>query len=153
MFFFRSSFELRGGVAVSLEGSVDDICAGVDHVWHDWLVHASIPRNVSWLSHSVSVGGSVVLVIDRVLSGSPLSVSIRDRRVLRKNLSDGPEEQIWVVNQGLSVEGMVVKNNRSVVDKTTAQASDNEEDAPCISKPASDVEVFNGELSNHKKTQ
>ena len=34
-----SSLELRGCVAVSLEGSIDDTGSNVDHVWHDWLIH------------------------------------------------------------------------------------------------------------------
>jgi len=33
-----TSMELRRGVCVSLEGTIDDLCALVDEVWHDWLI-------------------------------------------------------------------------------------------------------------------
>jgi len=114
------SLELRNSVDVSLEGSIDDFCTVVDHVGHDWLVHTSIPLNVSRLSVSVSVGCSVVLMEDRGLSGSPLSVSIRDRWVLRKNSGNGPVEQVWVVDQSLGMQSMVVHDNGSGSYKTSA---------------------------------
>jgi hypothetical protein len=78
---YPRSLELRGGVVVPLECSVDNLGAHVDHVGHNGLALRTVPRNISGLSVSVSVGGSVVLVEDRGLSGSPLSVSIRARRV------------------------------------------------------------------------
>ena len=68
------SLELGGGIAVSLEGTVDDIGSSVHEIWHNWLILRSIPRNVSWLSDSVSVTGLVVLMEYWLLSGSPLSV-------------------------------------------------------------------------------
>ena len=102
------SFELRDGVVVSSESSVDNVRSHVHHVWHDRLALRTIPRNVSWLSVPVSVGCLMVLMEDRGLSGSPLSVSIWERWVLWKNLSNGPVKEVWIVNQGLCVEGMVI---------------------------------------------
>ena len=63
------------------------------------MVLRTVPRNVSWLSVSVPIGGSVVLMIDGSLSGSPLSMCIRDRWVPWKDLGQVPIEQIWVVDQ------------------------------------------------------
>jgi len=79
---YDSSLELRGAVAVSLEGSVDDASSHIYQVRHDWLIHGTIPLYVSWLSLSVSISSSVVLMEDWGLSCSPFSVSIWDRWVL-----------------------------------------------------------------------
>lgn len=94
-----SSLELGHCVAVSLEGAVDNIRADIDHIRHNWLVLRAVPRNISGLSLSVSVGGSVVLMVDGSLSSSPLSVCIWERGVLGENLGQVPEEEIWVVHQ------------------------------------------------------
>lgn len=130
-----SVYSLEGGdsVTVSLEGTVDNICAYVVQVWHDWLVLTSIPSYISWLSESVSVGGSVVLMVDRGLSGSPLSVSIWERWVLGQHSSAGPVDQVWVVHQCLSIEGIVIHHNWSIVEETSAKTSHYEVDAPTIS--------------------
>jgi len=144
---------LGSSVDVALESSVVDIGAGVVQVWHGWLVHAAIPSHVARLSHSVPVHVLVVLMIDRSLSGSPLSVSIRNGRVLGKNTSDCPVEQIWVVHKRLGVERMVVENNRTVVTETTANTSDDEIADPAISEPAADIEVLNRELANDSQTK
>lgn len=147
------SLELRSGIVVPLECSIDNLGAHVDHVGHNWLVLRAVPSNVSWLSVSVSVGGSVVLMVHRSLSGSPLSVSIGNGRVLGKNTSDCPVEQIWVVHKRLGVERMVVENNRTVVTETTANTSDDEIADPAISEPAADIEVLNRELANDSQTK
>jgi len=144
---------LGSSVDVALESSVVDIGAGVVQVWHGWLVHAAIPSHVARLSHSVPVHVLVVLMIDRSLSGSPLSVSIGNGRVLGKNTSDCPVEQIWVVHKRLGVERMVVENNRAVVTETTANTSDDEIADPAISEPAADIEVLNRELANDSQTK
>ena len=78
---YPCSLELRGGVVVPLECSVDNLGAHVHHVGHDGLALRAVPRNISGLSVSVSVGRSVILVEDRGLSGSPLSVGVGDRWV------------------------------------------------------------------------
>lgn len=78
---YPRSLELRGGVVVPLECSVDDLGAHVYHVRHDGLALRAVPRHVSGLSESVSVGGSVVLMEHRGLSGSPLSVSVGNGRI------------------------------------------------------------------------
>lgn len=126
------SFELRDGVDVSLEGTVDNVGSHVDHVGHDGLVHASIPLHVSWLSVSVSIGGSVVLMVDWGLSGSPLSVGIGKRWVLGKDSGDGPVEQVWVVHQRLGVEGVVVHDNGSCSYETTTKTSGDEPHDPGV---------------------
>ena len=102
---------MRSGVVVPLEGAVDDLGAHVDHVGHNGLALRTVPRNISGLSESVSVGGSVVLMEHRGLSGSPLSVCIRYRGISGKNLSQVPEEEIWVVDEGLSVKGVVIHHD------------------------------------------
>jgi hypothetical protein len=144
---------LGGGVAVSLEGTVDNIRPDIDHVWHDWLILRTVPRHVSRLSLSVPVGGSVVLMVDGGLSGSPLSVSVWERGVLGKNLSQVPEEQIWVVHQRLGVERVIVHDDRLGGLESSAETSAYEVDDPGISEPASDVEALDGEFSDHEKTE
>jgi hypothetical protein len=109
----RLSLELGTGIDVSFEGSVDDICANINHVWHDWLVLGSIPGNVPRLSELVPVGIFMVLMIDGGLSCSPFSVGIWNGRVLWENPSDVPEEQVWVVDQGLGLHSIVVHDYRS----------------------------------------
>lgn len=147
------SLKLGHGVSVSLEGTVDDVCAIVVEVGHDWLALGSVPRNVSWLSHSVSVGGSVVLVIDGGLSGSPLSVGIGHRRVSGEHPTASPPEEVWVVHERLGVELIVVEHDGSVGEETTAQAPDHEVDAVGVGEPASHVEVSDGQLSDHQETE
>ena len=97
-FAYKLSLELRGRVAVALESSVDNVGAVVVHVWHDWLVHAAVPRNVSWLSESVSVHILMSHVENWVLACSPLAMCIGNRWVLRQNSGNVPVEQIWVVS-------------------------------------------------------
>jgi len=70
------SLKSSGGVAVSLEGTVSNIGSLIDEVWHDWLILRTIPRNISWLSCSVSVTSFMVLMENWSLSDSPLVVSI-----------------------------------------------------------------------------
>ena len=150
---YTRSLELRGGVVVPLECSVDDLGAHVDHVGHDRLALRAVPRNVSGLSESVSVGGSVILVIDGGLSGSPLSVSVGARWVSGQNLSQVPVEEIWVVDQGLGVQGVVVQHDGARVSETSAETTQHEVHEPSVSQPASYIEVLDGKLSNEEKTQ
>jgi hypothetical protein len=110
---------LGSRVAVTFEGSVDYICAVVVQVWHDWLIHAAIPSNISWLSESVSVHILVSHVEHWVLSGSPLAVSIWHWRVLGQYTSHVPEKEIGVVSQSLCMERVVVHNNGTVALETT----------------------------------
>ena len=107
------SLELRGGVVVPLECSVDDLGAHVYHVRHDGLALRAVPRHISGLSEPVPVGGPVVLVEHRGLSGSPLSVCIGYGWVSWQDLCQVPVEQVWVVDQRLSVEGVIVHHNGS----------------------------------------
>jgi len=122
-------------------------------VGHGWLVHAAIPSHVARLAHSVPVHVLVVLMINRSLSSSPLSVCIGDRRILRKDSSDSPVEQVWVVHKGLGIECVIVENNRTVVTETTANTSDDEIADPAISEPAADIEVLDGELANDSQAE
>ena len=149
----RCSLELRNGVSVSLEGAVDDVGTSVVQVGHDRLTHAAVPRNVSWLSESVPVGGSVVLMVHRSLSGSPLSVGIGHRRVSGEDSCAGPVKEVGVVDQRLGVEGVVVEHDGSVGEETAAKTSDHEVDAVGISQPAPHVEVLNGQLSDDQEAK
>jgi len=92
-------------------------------------------------------------MINRSLSGSPLSVCIGDRRVLRKDSSDSPVEQIRVVHKGLGIECVVVENNRTVVTETTTNTSDDEIADPAISEPAANIEVLDRELSDYSQAE
>ncbi len=147
------SLKLRSGVDVSLEGAVDDLGADVDHVGHDGLVLGAVPGHVSRLSVSVSVGRSVVLMIDGGLSGPPLAVSVGHGGVLGQDLSQVPPEEVWVVDQRLGVKRVVVHHDGPRVAQTSAEAAAHEVDDPGISQPASHVEVLDWELSDEEETQ
>ena len=123
----KSSLEWGSGVAVSLEGTVDDISTSIDEIRHDWLILRAVPWNISWLSNSVSVTGLVVLMEDWSLSGSPLSVSIWNWWVLWENSSQVPPEEVWIVHQGSSVELMIVHDNWSLVSESSSKTLGNEE--------------------------
>ena len=146
------SLEWGSGVAVSLEGTVDNICSGIDKIWHDWLILRTVPWNISWLSNSVSVTGLVVLMEYWGLSSSPLSVGIWNWWVLWENSAKVPPEEIWVVHQSSSVELMVVHDNWSLVSETSSESLRNEEHQVEVRQPASDVEVLNWELSDSSQS-
>ena len=84
-------------IAVALKSTVDDVGAVIVHVWHNWLIHAAVPRHVSGLSESVSVNILVSHVENWVLSCSPLAVGIGNRRILRQHSCHVPVKQVWVV--------------------------------------------------------
>ena len=146
------SLEWGGRVAVSLEGTVDNIGSSIDKVWHNWLILRAVPWNISWLSNPVSVAGLVVLMEDWSLSGSPLSVSIWNRWVLWQDPGEVPPEEVWVVHESSSVELVVVHDDRSLVSKTSAETLGDEEHQVEVGEPASDVEVLDWELSDDGQT-
>lgn len=92
-------------------------------------------------------------MVDRGLSGSPLTVSIGHWRVLGKNSADVPEEQVGVVDESLGVHGIVVHANGSLLGETTADTSDDEEDNPGVSDSASHVEILDRELTDNSETE
>jgi len=126
------SLELRTGVDVSFKGSINDICTNIYHVGHDRLVLGPIPGNISGLSKLVPVCIFMVLVIDGGLSCPPFSVSIWDRRVLRKDPGNVPEEQVWIVDQCLGLHCIVVHDNRSCELEPSSQSSYHKVDKPGI---------------------
>ena len=152
IFFASYSLELRNGVALSLEGTVGDVGAVVVHVWHDWLRHGAVPLHVAWLSEDVSPGGLVVLMVDWGLTSSPFSVCVGHWWVLWKHASHVPVEQVWVVGQGLGVEGVVVQNDWAVGSKTAAETSNNKPHAPDVGEAASSVEVFDWQFTDNGET-
>ena len=93
-----SSVELRGGVRVPLESSVDDVGSLVDEVRHDGLVLRSVPGNVSGLSESVPVAVLVVLMEDGGLSHSPLEVGVGHGGALGESTGEVPPEEVGVVH-------------------------------------------------------
>ena len=121
------SLELRRRVRVSLERTVDYIGSLVDQVWHHWLAHRSIPWNVSWLSHSVSVYSTMVLVEHWSLSSAPLSVSVWNRWVAWQNTANIPPEQVWIVKESSLVESMVIEHDWSLISQTSTNTSRHEE--------------------------
>ena len=136
------SLEWCSRVAVSLEGAVDDVGSLVDQVRHDWLTLRTIPRNISWNSHSVSVASSVVLVEHWGLSSSPLAMRIWNWRVSRQNFTKIPPEEIWIVQESSLMESAVVENNWSLVSQTSSNTLRHEEKHVCISNPASSIEIL-----------
>ena len=113
----------------------------------------AIPSDVSRLSVPVPVASLVVLVEHGVLSCSPLGVSIWHWRVLGKNTGKIPPEEVWVVEEGTSVELMVVGYKGSLESKTSSESLGNEEHQVGVSNPASNVEVLNRQLSNHRDSK
>jgi len=125
----------------------------IEHVGHRRLVHGTVPSDVSGFTESVSVHVLVVLMVDGSLSGSPLSVCIGNWRVLGQDTADIPEEEIGVVDEGLGVHGIVVKTDGSLLGESTAQSSDDEEHNPGVGDSASNMEVFDGELTDDGETE
>ena len=123
----RSSLELRSGVAVSLEGSVDDIGTLVDEVGHVWLTHGTIPVDISRSSHSVSVDNLVVLMMLWSLSSHPLSVGIWGWWVPCEDTAHGPPVEIWEVDHCSLLPPLVVEHNWLLVSETSSKSSRNEE--------------------------
>ena len=115
------SLELRRRVAVALECSVDDIGALVDEVGHDWLVHGTVPLDVSWSSVSISVDILVVPMIHWVLGRSPLAVRVGHWWVLWESSSQVPPKEIWVVLKSSLVESMIVGYQWSGVSQTSSK--------------------------------
>jgi len=147
------SFELGARVDVPLEGTVVDVGAVVVEVGHDRLVHATIPLHVARLSVAVPVHILVVLMEDRSLASAPLAVRIGHGRVLGQNTGDCPVEQVRVVDKSLGVEGMIVEDNGAVVAKTTSDTADDEPADPAVGQPATNVEVLDGELTDHGEAE
>ncbi len=148
-----SSLKLGASVNVTLEGTVVDIGAMIVQVGHDWLVLGTVPLNVARLAHSVPVHILVVLMIDGCLSCAPFAVCIGNGRVLGEDTSDGPVEEVWVVDKSLGVEGVIVEDQWAVVTETTADTSDDEVADPSVGQPAANVEVLDGQFADHGKTQ
>ena len=147
------SLELRGGVNVTLEGTVVHVGAVVVHEWHDRLVLRTVPLNVARLPETVPVDVLVVLMVDGSLSGSPLSVRVGHGRVLGDHSEQGPVEQIGVVQQCLGVELVVPHHHGAVCFETTADTADDEEHNPTVGQPATNVEVLDRELTDDSKAE
>lgn len=75
----------------------------------------------------------MVLMVDGGLSGSPLSVGVREGWVLGQDSCHIPVEQVGVVDQSLGVNTMVVHHDGSVVLETSAETSHHEVDNPAVS--------------------
>ena len=127
LIYFSLSLECGSRVAVSLEGTVDDIGSSVHKIWHNWLILRTIPRNISWLSEPVSIAGLVILMEDWSLSSSPLSVSIWNRWVLWQDSGHVPPEEIWVVRESSRMEFVVPHDYWSLNSKTSSESLGDEE--------------------------
>jgi len=147
------SLELGNIVDVPLEGAVVDVGAGVVEVGHDGLVLGTVPSDIPRLSVAVSVHILVVLMVHWGLTSLPLAVCIRHRRVLGQDTSNGPVEQFRVVDEGLGVEGMVVKDEGTVVTETATDTTDDEVADPTVCEPATNVEVLDGQLTDDGKAE
>ena len=91
--------------------------------WHHGLVLRTVPLDVARLPQPVPVHILVVLVVDRGLASSPLAVRIGHGRVLWEDTSDGPVEEVRMVDQRLLVEGVIVEDQRLVVPETASDTS------------------------------
>ena len=148
-----ASLEGGGGVAVSLEGTVNDIRALIDEIRHDGLVLGAVPGNVSGLSSSVSVASLVVLVEDGSLPSPPLAVGIGHWRVSWEHSADVPPEKIWIVEQGSVVELTIVSHEWSLVSQASSESSANKEHHPEVSEDATSVERLDGQFTNYGQTK
>jgi hypothetical protein len=55
----------------------------------------------------------MVLMEDGSLSSSPLSVGVWKRWVLWQDSCDVPVEEVWIIDQSLGVDGLIVHHDRS----------------------------------------
>ena len=149
----RCSFELGHVVDIALEGSIVDVGAIVVKVWHHWLVHGTIPLDVSWSSVPVSIDVLVVLMEDWVLTSPPFAVCIWNWWALWQDAADVPIEEVWVVAQCLHVEGVIVQHNRAVAVETTANSSDNEVHDIEVGDPATCVEILDWQFTNEPQAE
>lgn len=95
----------------------------------------------------------MVLMEDRGLSGFPFSVSVRQRRILGQDLCQVPIEEVWVVDQRLRVDGVIVHHDGARGAETSAETSDDEVDNPSVGDPASHVEVLDWQLSDEEQAK
>jgi len=93
------------------------------------------------------------IVVNRVLASSPLTMGIRNWGVLGKHTGHGPVEQVWVVGQGLSVQGVIVQTDGTVITETLTESPDHEVGDPDVSDTATCVEVLDGELTDDGETE
>ena len=61
-------------------------------------------------------------------------------------------EEVWIVHESLCVEGVVIKDNGSIVLETTTNASHDEPHDPGVCKPASHSETLDRQLTDDTKT-
>jgi hypothetical protein len=147
------SLELGDRVAVALEGSVDDIGSSIVKVGHNGLVLGTVPLHVARLTVAVSVHILVVHVEDGLLAGHPLAVSIGNWGVGGEHASDVPVEQVGVVGQGLCVVSVIVHHDGAVRAETATDTTDDKVNDPGVDKTATDVEVFDGQLTDYEHTE
>jgi hypothetical protein len=148
-----SSLELGDGVAVALEGSVDDVGARVVEVGHDGLVLGAVPSDVAGLAVAVPVDVLVVHVEDGLLTSHPLAVGIGHRGVSGQHAGHVPVEQVGVVGQGLGVVRVVVHHDGAVGAETAANSAHDEVDDPGVGEAAAHVEVLDGQLADHEEAE
>jgi len=147
------SLELGHGVAVALEGSVDNIGSSIVKVGHNRLVLGTVPLNVARLTVAVSVHILVVHVENGLLAGHPLAVSIGNRGVGGEHASDVPVEQVGVVGQGLGMVSVIVHHDGAVRAETTTDTTDDEVNDPGVYETATDVEILDGQLTDDEHTE
>jgi hypothetical protein len=114
---------LRVGVWISSKGSVDHSCAIVNEERHDWLILSTVPRNISWLSSSVSVGTSMVLMVYWLLSISPISIVSALEWHFGWSSSQDCVVEIWAILQHFEHPWLHHKNTLSVAEHTLSKTS------------------------------
>jgi hypothetical protein len=92
-------------------------------------------------------------VENRVLTGSPLAMSIGNWRVLGQHAGHRPVEQVRVVGKSLSMERMVVQADGAVVAETLAECPHDKVGDPDVGETTTGVKVLDWQLSDESKAQ
>ena len=90
-------------------------------------------------------------VENRVLTGSPLAMSIGNWRVLGQHAGHRPVEQVRVVGKSLSMERMVVQADGSVVAETLAECPHDKVGDPDVGETTTGVKVLDWQLSDESE--
>jgi hypothetical protein len=92
----------------------------------------------------------MVLVVDGLLEQSPLKMGFPNRRVLGNDAREIPIEEVWVVEQRLDMDVVIVVNDRASLEETSSDASANEVLDVEVGDESSGIEALNRKLTDGK---
>ena len=95
----------------------------------------------------------MILMIDWSLSHFPLEMHVWDWWVLWQESHQVEIEEVWVVQEDLGLMWLLVEEQRSGWEETSANTSNEEEGVVHIEDNSSGVEALDWELSNSHKTE